>query len=395
MVSGKKELFGLFSLGFLVWFCIFTGKARPEVLETEMRSQADELVRIKKELDEKRKSMVRLNQMESDAFAAFLDLEERLELNEKLLGRLTFREGSIQRELEGREIDLKETEQQLRSHREHSARRLREIYKHGRYELCATIFGTYSPLGLAGRLRSAERIMAEDQETLKATEALKAGLEEKREDLGKTRPEVAWLRMRRAEERTVHQRTLEEKESLLKKIRSEKKLCAQEIRVLEEDASEIHKILGRLRPEEMYNRKGGGGRESWFETLRGKLLWPIEGRVVSHFGEQRHPRFHTKTENLGVEIQAEVGTEVVAVAEGRVIYVSRLRGYGSFLILKHDDQYHTIYAHLSEILITPGEDVERSQRIGSVGEGGPVLAPSLYFEIRKGKQPTDPLEWLK
>jgi septal ring factor EnvC (AmiA/AmiB activator) len=392
----RRKWSRLFLLGFFIWFCIFvSNETKPDSLENELGSQADELARVRRELNEKRKSLERLNQMEKWAFAEFLELEERIELNERLIRRLIAKEKSMERELQTGDENLKETELELCSRREHFERRMREVYKHGRFGPCNMIFAASSPLGLIDGHRSVRRVLMSDQEMLKAARTVKADLEERGQNLGKAKPQVSWSRKRRAEERTVQRKNLEEREKLLKKIKSEKRLTTQAIRELEEEVSQISKILGFLREEDTYNRAKEGEGKSWFETLRGKLPWPVGGRVVSHFGERRHPRFHTKTENSGIEIEAEPGTEVVAVAEGSVIYVSRLRGYGNFLILKHDDEYYTLYACLSEVLVSAEEEVERLQRIGSVGEGGVISVPYLHFEIRKGRKSQDPLEWLR
>ncbi len=395
MDLSRKALFRLFFLGFLIWLCIFTSnKAGPDSLENKIEIETNELSRIEEELQAKIRSMERLDQVERWTFGELLDLEDRLELTERLIKMLLLKEKSIEKELQKEEKSLRETELKLSAQREDCRRRLRHIYKRGRIAPHAALFEASPPLDLANRIRCVKRIATEDQQTLRATKALRADLEEKRHNLGRAKPEVSWLKERKAEERMVHHKSLEETKKLLKKIKSERKLCALTIQELEEEASRINKIDGRFQPEDGHGRAGGREERSWFEGLKGKLPWPAEGKVVSHFGEQRHPRFYTKTENPGIWIQTEPGSQVVAVAEGSVIYASRLRGYGNFLIVKHDEEYYTLYARLSEILVTPGEEVERSQKIGTAG-GGLTSLPRLHFEIRKGKQSLDPLEWLR
>ena len=391
----RKRSFKLFLLVFFVWFCIFESKAKPDGPKTEIRSQSDELTKIKKELDEKRKSMERLNQKERGAFAEFLDLEERLELTELLIKRLASKEKSIEGELQKAKRDLTETELKLRWHHHHSERRLREIYKHGRFGPYTMIFGASSPLDLINRLKFAKMILMADQEMLRVTEALKADLREKRQNLRKIKAELFWSKERKSEEHVSYQKDLKEREKLLKKIRSEKKLFAQTLRELEENALKMHEILDQLQEEKAYSKTGRSEKKSWFEALKGKLPWPIQGRVVVLFGEKTHPPFYTNTKNPGIEIKAKPEEKVVAVAGGKVIYSSRIRGYGNFLILEHEGEYYTIYARLTEVLVSTGEEVERLQKIGEVGEEGFSPAPCLHFEIRKGKNPQDPLEWLR
>jgi septal ring factor EnvC (AmiA/AmiB activator) len=255
--------------------------------------------------------------------------------------------------------------------------------------------GGCSPLEWGSWIRFVRRIVLEDQHVLQMARALKAKLEDRRQDLGKARPEVSWLRRRKVEEQVRHQRNLEDKQKLRKRIKSEKAMHALAIQELEKQASVISKLLGHLGQENAPGWEREDGTDTWFETLRGKLPWPVKGRVASHFGQQRDPRSYTTTENSGIEIEAETGSEVVAVAQGKVIYASRLRGYGNFLILAHDGEYYTLYARLSKALVTPGTEVERFQTIAIVGGDGPTSISRLHFEIRKGKQSQDPLEWLR
>lgn len=221
-------------------------------------------------------------------------------------------------------------------------------------------------------------------------------MEEKEQNLKKKKGELSELRKRKAQEEMVYHRELAEKDRLFKKIKSEKKLYAQAIEELEKNASTLENIIAQINlPEQKTPGKIQTKEEGLFDISKGKLPWPIQGKVMVHFGEQRDPQFHSKTKNPGIEIEAEPGKEVLAVADGKVVYSSRLRGYGNLVILEHDGGYFTLYARLSEISVSPGEEVERLQRIGMVGESGFFLGPCLHFEIRKGKQPQDPLEWLR
>jgi septal ring factor EnvC (AmiA/AmiB activator) len=385
----------LFLLGFPLCFCILTNSAGSDSLKTETEILTEQLVRMERELEDKKGTLEELRQMERKVFGELLDLEESRELSQRLIQRLGKKEKSMRRELRRGEIDLKESEKRLFSCRKHLNLTLRALYKHGRFGREEMIWGTTSPLDLIKNLNSVKKMVTEDQKRLKATIAAKDELEEKREGLSRTRPEVYRLKNEKEEERMVQEIDLREKEQLLKEIKSEERLCAQTIKELEEDIFEIHKMLGQPHPENIYEETEWGGGKSWFESLRGRLDWPVKGRVVSHFGKQIQPGFYTKIQNQGIEIQVPSKTEVIAVAEGEVVYVSRLRGYGEFLILQHDAEFYTLYARLSEVLVKAGDGVERGEKIAWVGEEKTVTSPCLYFEIRRGKNSLDPLEWLR
>ncbi len=382
-------------LVFFLWFCIFIPWASPDSLDTGTAGQTDESARIKKELDEKRKSMEKLSLKERNTFEELLDLEEKLELIQRLIESMSAGEENTERELQVEAKNLKETRLKLNQHRESSLKRLREIYKHGRFVPSAMILEASSPVDLMNRIRFSQKIIEKDHKFSIEKERLTLHLEEKRLNLNETKSELSRLASRKSEEQEAYHKELKKREKLLKKIRSEKKLYAQAVGDLEESANQIPQIMNQLTKERTLVNSQDPRSKIRFETSKGKLPWPIEGRVISTFGEQKHPRFHTKTEKSGIEIEAKPGARIVAVARGKVNYTSRLRGYGNLLILDHGDEYYTLYAHLSEILVSPGEEVERLQEIGVVGEGKLISSPCLHFEIRKGKQPQDPLEWLR
>jgi murein DD-endopeptidase MepM/ murein hydrolase activator NlpD len=133
-----------------------------------------------------------------------------------------------------------------------------------------------------------------------------------------------------------------------------------------------------------------------FAQARGKLAWPVRGEVVGSFGNEKHPKFGTVTFNSGIDIAAPLGTDVRAVARGRVDFASNDYGtYGQMLILNHGDGYYTLYAHCSAVLVTRGQEVESGQVVARVGDTGSLKGSILHFEVRKGRTALNPLEWLR
>jgi septal ring factor EnvC (AmiA/AmiB activator) len=128
--------------------------------------------------------------------------------------------------------------------------------------------------------------------------------------------------------------------------------------------------------------------------MRGKLPWPASGTLASTFGRQEHPRFHTVTFNRGIEISAPQGREIVAVADGSVIYADWFKGYGRLIILDHGGGYFTLYAHAADLRVKAGDTAAGGQAIATVGDSGSLEGPQLYFELRHKGKPEDPLAWL-
>ncbi len=126
----------------------------------------------------------------------------------------------------------------------------------------------------------------------------------------------------------------------------------------------------------------------------GALAWPVEGPVRLPFGRQQDPEFGTETLRTGIEIEAELGEPVRAVAPGRVLFAGWLRGFGQLVILDHGKGSVTVSGYLDELETAAGDWVDENQTIGRVGETGSISGPGLYFEIRQLNKPVDPLDWL-
>jgi septal ring factor EnvC (AmiA/AmiB activator) len=279
----------------------------------------------------------------------------------------------------------------LKRRRELLARRIRGIYKFSRFDQYQVIFGSSSLTDLLRRLKYLQLIAKEDNALIDGFLNEKDKLEESRRKLEAKGKEVRALKMEKEGEEGNKTKEVERKKKVLHKIKSEKKLYLGAEKELERNAKKIQDFLDDYEKE----RQKDESERDLFEILKGRLDWPVKGKVISSFGEKKHPVFKTVTFNQGIDIEASPGTEVKAVADGKVIYSSYLRGRGKFLILQHEYGYYSIYADLGEILVGEGQGVEKGQPIAKVGEGGLLLPYSLHFELRKGKKQLDPLEWLK
>jgi len=112
--------------------------------------------------------------------------------------------------------------------------------------------------------------------------------------------------------------------------------------------------------------------------------WPASGPLIERFSDT----------NRGIDIGGKAGQPILASADGRVVYSgSAIRGYGRMLIVKHNDQYVSVYAHASELLVKEGQAVSRGQRIAEMGSTDADRV-KLHFEIRRMGRPIDPLRYL-
>ena len=163
---------------------------------------------------------------------------------------------------------------------------------------------------------------------------------------------------------------------------------AQNLERLRSQQAGLEKLLRELRTAmERFPLEGNDA----FARLRGKLAWPVSGRLVARFGDARAGGVHWD----GVLVATERGAPVKAVCQGRVIYADWLPGLGLLTIVDHGDGYLSLYGHNERLYKAAGEPVTAGEPIAAAGDSGGSSRPELYFEIRKGGKPVDPRPWFR
>jgi murein DD-endopeptidase MepM/ murein hydrolase activator NlpD len=129
----------------------------------------------------------------------------------------------------------------------------------------------------------------------------------------------------------------------------------------------------------------------------GAFVWPVEGstRITSPFGYRLDPETDGHSEfHTGVDIGANAGTHVRAVAPGEVTFAGWDGNYGNKVAIRHSGSWVTWYGHLQEFLVRKGDIVAAGDLIGLVGSTGRSTGPHLHLEVRVNDEPVDPLMWL-
>jgi len=173
----------------------------------------------------------------------------------------------------------------------------------------------------------------------------------------------------------------ERKRALLKSIQDQRVVYQKVIGELEERAKELQTLIGKLEQEKSLFAYG----KPKYETLKGKLNPPVQGKVISFFKERGQN---------GIEIKAPIGTEIKAVLSGKILYADWFKGFGNVVIIDHGDHTFTVSAYCSQLLKKVGDTISQGDTIALVGSAGSLKGPCLYFEIRHRGRPQDPLNWI-
>jgi septal ring factor EnvC (AmiA/AmiB activator) len=174
----------------------------------------------------------------------------------------------------------------------------------------------------------------------------------------------------------------------LAQLQAKLKSRNEQLAKLQRDARALEDLVAQLRRaiEEFPELA-----EQPFQRVKGKLPWPVNGKVLAKFGELRAGG---PLKWQGIVIGAERGTQVRSPYHGRVVYADWLPGLGLLLVLDHGDGYMSLYGNNEQLYRRVGDRVSPGDILSAVGDAAGVGKPGLYLEIRKGRQTLDPSTWL-
>jgi len=351
----------------------------------ERPSTTDErLRRVRERKQSIERDVARLRGQERSLLADVerLELEVRLRSEQLRETQLVLHRASEQMDATLRRV--RELDASVAQARPQLAARARALYKMGELSYVRMLLSVEQPADMLRGYRFVSALARRDREKMAALRANLATLAATRDDLQRKTREAMSLRAELDRARRALEADRQRKSELLTSIVEKKETHAAYLQELEEAEGKLGQLLSGL---------GAADIDVPITVFKGALPWPARGRVRVAFGRHKHPRFETYTLHNGIEIEAPVDTPVTAVPDGTVAFADQFLGYGLMVIIDHGGKNHTLYAHLAEARVRPGQHVSAGDVVGTVGASG-VDGPGLYFEMRSQGKPQDPQEWL-
>jgi murein hydrolase activator len=201
---------------------------------------------------------------------------------------------------------------------------------------------------------------------------------------------LAALETQRREELAKLDQARAKRGQVLASMQQEAKSRTETLARMKQQQSGLEKLLRELK-RAMEKFPVTVDTNTAFGRLRGKLAWPVAGRLVAKFGEERVGGLRWD----GVLLAAERGSPVRAVSQGRVVYADWLPGLGLLTIIDHGEGYLSLYGYNERLVKAVGDKVAAGEQVATAGDSGGRERPELYFEIRRGGKPVDPRPWFK
>ncbi len=177
------------------------------------------------------------------------------------------------------------------------------------------------------------------------------------------------------------------------KVEAQRAKVADEASEQDDEELEQERKRALKRLEQMMDLLNPLAAHDDFYREKGTLLPPVDATVDHPFGPRQREDSYTKVRHTGLTWKVDAGTQVRCTADGTVAEADRMPGFGNLVIVDHGDEHHSIYAHLDDIKVDTGDEVERGDVVGLSGDTGSVEGPKLYFELRRRGRPVDPEPW--
>ncbi len=274
-------------------------------------------------------------------------------------------------------------------HREELVKLLKAAYMNGRYEQVKLFLNQQDPALSSRILKYYDYFNKARMEKLNAIQRDLDDLLQLQQHSEQRRQQLALALEDAKHEQTALAAVRLKRQNLLKQIErrySSQKKRLQQLRLSEKKLNQLIESLQRTAPDTSFEIE----LDKPFAKLKGRLSWPVSGRLAKKFGSAR-----SESRWDGVLISAKEGNEIKAVSHGQVVYADWLRGYGLLTIIDHGKGFMTLYAFSQSLYKTEGEWVKAGDVIATVGKSGGRSQPALYFGVRNKGRPLDPVKWCR
>ena len=415
---------------------------------------ADERAQTQQQLDATRQDIAELKKMLGKLQEEKSGVQKDLKSTETDIGNLEKQVEALQQELKKTEGELErlDTEKKkLQSARVEQQRLIaiqaRSAYQNGREEYLKLLLNQQNPEKFARTLTYYDYLSKARLEQLRTFNETLRQLANVEQDIARQQEQLLAQRADLDSRRQALETERSKRQQVLAKLNNDMKDRDQKLQAREQDQADLGKVLktieetlarqareaeearkkARLAQQEAEKRRqqealaaaaareearepveppkkarttlgpmvssDGANYGGAFSAARGKLPWPVNGRLLARFGDARGSDARAKWD--GVMISANPGTQVRAVHGGRVVFADWLRGAGLLVILDHGNGYLSLYGHNQSLLKSAGDIVKAGEAISTVGDSGGQDSAGLYFAIRQQGRPTDPSQWCR
>ena len=386
----------------------FGDKTSTEIQE-DINSKNNELESLKNEIDRYEVLINEKSKEEKLNNEVVTQISKKIELTEKLIKRLTDEENYISKQIYKTKENIEKQEQELFVLKNQLKNRLRYLYKYGKSNLLKQITQTNDWNKKIYRTKYLE-ILNEYENQIKLR--IKNNLNDlriKKEQLEKEQKNKKNLIIEKNKKFDSLEKDKKLKSSYLLKIKNQKDKLKQDLISKKEMIEKIEKIIKKLytdkketkkREQELARIRANKNKSTSgnFAKMKGKLTWPVNGKIIGKFGVHKNEELNIYTENLGIDIETATNEKVYSVLDGVILTITTIRDYGDIIILDHGAGYYTVYSNLKNIIVYEGQYVDTYTHLAEVARGtnSNYINKNIFnFQIWLNQEKLDPEKWIE
>ncbi|NQU68529.1 MAG: peptidoglycan DD-metalloendopeptidase family protein [Candidatus Marinimicrobia bacterium] len=389
---------------FIILLAFISGQKTSDEIQSEIEAQSNSLEKLRREIELVERRILQKENETRNAEEILSDLNQKIDLTEKLIRSLTREERLYNERIEQAQQGITQKSNELSKLKDQMRTRVIYLYQYGNPSLLETIFYSRNWNDMVYRIKYLEILKDREGVLSNSIETTIIDLETENVKYEKELADKKKLREEKEREIKNLQSDIHRRNEYLATVQSERavlqgKLSQKQAQfhAMEEMIEKLlnDKQAAKIREEELIRMRALQNMATTgnFSTLRGKLPWPVTGKVISHFGMRKNAQLNTITENPGIDISAPAGTEVSSVLDGIVTKITFLRGFGNVIIVDHGGGYQTVYAHVDQIRVSEKEYISAGSIIAEIAKNGSE-PEELHFEIYGNNEKLDPEKWL-
>lgn len=354
-------------------------------------SPKKKLSQIEKKIKSKKRKVKEALKSEQSILSRIQSIEKNIQKKEKELKAFKKRISNTQSETRTLEKELNSLDKKLVKRKQFLKERLKSLYKQQYGDSTLILISAKDYNDLIRRSKYISLVAYSDNRIMReyTRDIEDLNVKIKNLEILKKKLETNKINARQKKKELQHNRV--KKDRLLVTIRSKRSSYEKAIKELNKSSEKLRQLIKKFERKKIPKSVLGKGFRSW----KGRLPWPLTGKVIVPYGKYKDPKFNITVFKNGIEIKAKEGYRPKAVAGGQVVYADWFKGYGQLLIINHGSGYHSLYGNLNEIFHETGDIIKKGTSIGKTGKSELLNVPSLYFEIRYKGKPVDPRKWLK
>lgn len=344
--------------------------------------------------DSAKKTLDNIKNEKSDIVKEYANIDSQLTEVEDRVAELSLALESTKTEIADKEQELALAEENTAAYKESFKRRARIMYENGSTSYIEVLLGAADFGDFVEKAEIIADIVSYDREVLdkfvESQRIIKTAKEEKEALLLKQQNDKESLEYRQDE----LELTLEKKQALIDKLAEDESMAAKAFAAAEKKYEEEERKAQEEIRRQLASKQG---QYTASKYTGGKFQWPVpsSSRITDSYGNRIHPIRKTANFHRGIDIGAAYGSDIVAAEAGTVVIAKYNSSYGRYVVINHGNGYTTLYAHNSQLLVSPGQTVSRGQVIAKAGSTGNSTGPHCHFEVSYNGSLQNPMNYLK